>query len=156
MEQQNKKKILCLDFGDKRIGLAVSDELRLTAQGNGVIERKNIDSDISKIINIIRTLQVEEIVIGIPRNMNGSLGPQSQKVFAFINQLKSKIDVPIYQWDERLSSSAVEKILIKAKVRRQKRKKFIDKMAAQYILQGYLDYKKIKGQGGKGQEKNNA
>jgi len=76
--------------------------------------------------------------------MNGSLGFQAKKVFDFIDKLKSITDIPVYQWDERLSSSAVEKVLIKAKVRRQKRKKIIDKMAAQYILQGYLDYKKIK------------
>lgn len=147
MQQQNKNKILCLDVGDKRIGMAVSDDLGLTAQNKGVIERKNIKSDLSEILNVIKTSQVGELVIGIPRNMNGSLGPQAEKVLAFIDKLKSKTDIPIYQWDERLSSSAVEKVLIKAKVRRQKRKKVIDAMAAQYILQGYLDYKKIKGQG---------
>ncbi len=138
-----RNRVLCLDFGDKRIGMAVSDDLRLTAQNKGVIERKNIKSDLSEILTVIKTSQVEELVIGIPRNMNGSLGPQAEKVLGFIDKLKSKTDIPIYQWDERLSSSAVEKVLIKAKVRRQKRKKVIDAMAAQYILQGYLDYKKL-------------
>ena len=139
-----KNKALCLDIGDKRIGMAVSDDLRLTAQSKGVIERKNIKSDLSEILNVIKTSQVGELVIGIPYNMNGSLGSQAKKVFDFIDKLKSKTDIPVYPWDERLSSSAVEKVLINAKVRRQKRKKIIDKMAAQYILQGYLDYKKIK------------
>ena len=138
-----RNRVLCLDFGDKRIGMAVSDDLRLTAQNKGVIERKNIKSDLSEILTVIKTSQVEELVIGVPRNMNGSLGPQAEKVLGFIDKLKSKTDIPIYQWDERLSSSAVEKVLIKAKVRRQKRKKVIDAMAAQYILQGYLDYKKL-------------
>lgn len=141
MQSQDKNRILCLDLGDKRIGVAVSDELKITAQENSVIERKNINSDLSTILNITKSFNVGEIVIGIPRNMNGSLGPQAKKVFAFINKLKSKTDIPIYQWDERLSSSAVEKVLIQAKVRRKKRKKVIDKMAAQYILQGYLDHK---------------
>lgn len=141
MQSQDKNRILCLDLGDKRIGVAVSDELEITAQENRVIERKNINSDLSTILNITKSFNVGEIVIGIPRNMNGSIGPQAKKVFAFINKLKSKTDIPIYQWDERLSSSAVEKVLIQAKVRRKKRKKVIDKMAAQYILQGYLDHK---------------
>ena len=136
-------RVLCLDYGDKRIGMAVSDDLRLTAQSKGVIERKNFKSDITKILDVIKTSQIVEIVIGIPRNMNGSLGTQAEKVFEFIEKLKSKIDIPVYHWDERLSSSAVEKVLIQAKVRRKKRKKVIDQMAAQYILQGYLDHKKL-------------
>lgn len=141
MQSQDKNRILCLDLGDKRIGVAVSDELKITAQENSVIERKNINSDLSIILNITKSFNVEEIVIGMPRNMNGTLGPQAEKVFTFTKKLKSKIDIPIYHWDERLSSSAVEKVLIQAKVRRKKRKKVIDKMAAQYILQGYLDHK---------------
>lgn len=148
--QQNKKKILCLDFGEKRIGLAVSDDLGLTAQGKGIIKRKNIKTDLSGISNIIESLKIEEIVIGIPRNMNGSIGPQANKVFAFIEKLKSITNLPIYQWDERLSSSAVEKVLIEGNVRRQKRKKVIDTMAAQYILQGYLDRQYLSGNSSSG------
>lgn len=143
MQQYGKKKSLCLDVGDKRIGMAISDDLRLTAQNKGVIQRRNLNSDLSEILNIIKTFHVEELVIGIPLNMNGSLGTQAKKVFDFIDKLKSKTDIPIYHWDERLSSSAVEKVLIEANVRRKKRKRVIDTMAAQYILQGYLDHEKL-------------
>ena len=140
----NKPRILCLDYGEKRIGIALSDELRLTAQENRVLNRKNLKSDLSAILDIIENFQVGEIVIGMPLNMNGTLGPQAEKVLAFSKKMKSKTDVPIHHWDDRLSSSAVEKVLIEGGVRRQKRKKIIDKMAAQYILQGYLDNKNFK------------
>ncbi len=143
MELRKKDRVLCLDYGEKRIGVAVSDEFRLTAQSNRVIKRKGIKSDFSIILDIIETFEVGELVVGMPINMNGSLGPQAKKTQAFIDRLKTELDIPIHQWDERLSTSAVKKVLIKAGVRRQKRKKVIDIMEAQYILQGYLDYKNL-------------
>lgn len=143
MQLQKQNRILCLDYGEKRIGVAISDELGLTAQPNRVIERKNINSDLSIILDVIASFEVGELVVGMPINMNGSLGPQAKKTQAFIDRLKTELDIPIHQWDERLSTSAVKKVLIKAGVRRQKRKKVIDIMEAQYILQGYLDYKNL-------------
>lgn len=141
MELHKQDRILCLDYGEKRIGVAVSDEFRLTAQSNRVIKRKDIKSDFSIILDIIETFEVGELVVGMPFDMNGGIGPQAKKTLAFIEKLKTKVNIPIYQWDERLSTSAVEKVLIEGGVRRQKRKKIIDKLEAQYILQGYLDYK---------------
>jgi len=143
MELTKQKRILCIDFGDKRIGIAISDEFGLTAQPHKVIERKNASFDFSIILDIIDSFQIGEIIVGMPFNMNGSIGPQAQKVLTFIDKLKDKVQIPINQWDERLSSCAAEKTLIEANVKRRKRKKIIDKMAAQYILQGYLDYKYI-------------
>ena len=143
MKLTKQKRILCLDLGDKRIGIAISDEFRLTAQPHKVIERKNSSFDFSKIIDIIESFQIGEIIVGMPFNMNGSMGPQAQKALAFIDKLKDKVQIPINQWDERLSSCAAEKTLIEANISRRKRKNIIDKMAAQYILQGYLDHKNI-------------
>lgn len=143
MKLTKQKRILCIDLGDKRIGTAISDEFGLTAQPHEVFERKNVSFDFSIILDIIDSFQIGEIIVGLPFNMNGSIGPQAQKVLVFIDKLKHKVQVPINHWDERLSSCAAEKTLIEANVKRKKRKKIIDKMAAQYILQGYLDYKYI-------------
>ena len=143
MKLTKQKRILCIDLGDKRIGTAISDEFGLTAQPHEVFERKNASFVFSIILDIIDSFQIGEIIVGMPFNMNGSIGPQAQKALAFIEKLKHKVQVPINQWDERLSSCAAEKTLIEANIKRRKRKKIIDKMAAQYILQGYLDHKNI-------------
>lgn len=131
-----------LDFGDKTIGIAVSDALRLTAQSKGVIKRDNLTSDLEKIKNYIKKYQVSEIVVGMPKNMDGTLGPRAEKTQQFINFLSKRIDLPVETWDERLSTVQAEKILIKADLSRKKRKKVVDQLAAAVILQGYLDRKK--------------
>lgn len=132
-------RIMGLDVGDKTIGVALSDPLGWTAQGLEVIRRENVEKDIGRLSEIAQEYGVEKILVGIPKNMNATIGPQGEKVLAFIGQLKARIDLPIKTWDERLSTVAAERMLIQADVSRSKRKKVIDKMAAAVILQGYLD-----------------
>ena len=132
-------RIMGLDVGNKTIGVALSDPLGWTAQGLEVIRRENVEKDIGRLSEIAQEYGVEKILVGIPKNMNATIGPQGEKVLAFIEQLKARIDLPIKTWDERLSTVAAERMLIQADVSRSKRKKVIDKMAAAVILQGYLD-----------------
>lgn len=132
-------RIMGLDVGDKTIGVALSDPLGWTAQGLEVIRRDTLEKDIKRLCQIIDEYTVEKILVGMPKNMNATIGPQGEKVLAFIEELKEKIDLPIKTWDERLSTVAAERMLIQADVSRSKRKKVIDKMAAAVILQGYLD-----------------
>jgi len=132
-------RLMGLDVGDKTIGIAVSDMLGLTAQGFETIIRTSNKSAINRIKEIIAEKDIEKLVVGLPKNMNGSLGPQGEKVLSFVKKLKDKIDIEIVLQDERLTTVAAEKMLISADVSRKKRKKVIDKVAAVYILQGYLD-----------------
>ncbi|SHK08370.1 Holliday junction resolvase RuvX [Desulforamulus aeronauticus] len=132
-------RIMGLDVGDKTIGVALSDPLGWTAQGLEVIRRENIEKDFTRLDEIIQEYQVERILVGLPKNMNATIGPQGEKVLAFVEQLKDKFALPVKTWDERLSTVAAERMLIQADVSRSKRKKVIDKMAAAVILQGYLD-----------------
>lgn len=132
-------RILGLDIGDRTIGVAISDPLGYTAQGVTTIRRKNEDKDIEELIKLCKEYNVETIISGLPKNMNGTIGPQSEKVLAFCGILKNKIDVPIKMWDERLTTVAAQRAMLEADLSRAKRKKIVDKMAATYILQGYLD-----------------
>ncbi len=128
-------------MGEKRIGVAVSDELGFTAQGLDTIQSKGIKADVQAIIELIYVKNVSEIVIGMPFNMDGSDGPQAQKVRVFIDLLRQATNIPVTEWDERLSTAAAERILLEADMSRAKRRKVIDKLAAVIILQGYLDSK---------------
>ncbi len=133
-------RIMGLDVGDKTIGVALSDPLGWTAQGLEVIRRGNhIKQDFARLQEIVKEYEVESILVGFPKNMNGTVGPQGEKVLSFVEQLKGNINLPVKTWDERLSTVAAEKLLLQADVSRSKRKKVIDKMAAAVILQGYLD-----------------
>ncbi|SNS32655.1 putative holliday junction resolvase [Anaerovirgula multivorans] len=132
-------RIMGLDVGDKRIGVALSDLMGWTAQGLETIHRTNIKSDLQRIEVIIQEHDVKKIVIGLPKNMNGSLGPQSEKVIEFTEKLKRRTNLETVFWDERLTTVAAERTLIEADVSRKKRKTVIDKLAAIHILQGYLD-----------------
>ncbi len=132
-------RILGLDVGDKTIGVAVSDPLGVTAQGLETIRRTCLEEDIDRLREIVSDYQAEKIVIGLPKNMDGTMGPQGEKIIEFAGQLKNRISTDIVLWDERLTTVAVEKMLIQADMSRAKRKKVIDKLAASYILQGYLD-----------------
>jgi len=133
-------RILCLDIGDKYIGVAVSDALGITAQGVGTLKRNNNDDDILEIIKMVQKYNAEKIIVGLPKNMNGSLGPQGKKVIEFVDILKENIEIPATEWDERLSTKSAEKILLEGNVSRKKRKRVIDKVAAVFILQNYLDF----------------
>ncbi len=133
-------RILALDVGDKTIGVAVSDELLLTAQGLQVIRRHSLESDLKSLNQVITQYEVQEIVVGFPKNMNGTIGPRGEFSRDFAEMLKSQFPhCAVRLWDERLSTVAAEKMLISADVRRSERRKVIDKMAAVFILQGYLD-----------------
>ena len=132
-------RIMGLDIGDKTIGVAVSDLMGLTAQGVTTIKRVGKKKDIEAIKQIIAEKQVNKIVSGLPKNMNGTVGPQGEKVQKFCELLKEETNLPIEFWDERLSTVAAERSLIEGNVRRENRKKVIDMLAAVIILQGYLD-----------------
>jgi len=133
------KRLLGLDVGDKTIGISVSDPLGFTAQGIKTIKRTNIKKDLQEIIKIINEKSVSTIVIGLPKNMNNTLGPQGEKVKKFAEKLKKYIDIDIVYQDERLSTVSATKTLIEADVSRKKRRNVVDKLAAVYILQTYLD-----------------
>ncbi len=133
------QRILALDVGDKRIGVAVSDPLGISAQGLETYNRKDDEADIKHIIELANSYKPVKLLFGMPRNMNGTYGPQSEKVRAFANAVTENWDGEHDFYDERLSTVAAERILIEADMSRQKRRKVIDKMAAVVILQGYLD-----------------
>lgn len=132
-------RILGLDIGSKRIGVAVSDELGLTAQPLETLVSKGTEADLERIATLVDRFQAEEIVIGIPLNMNGTEGPEAKKVRAIAERIAQKVQIPVREWDERLSTVAAERTLLEADVSRSKRRKVIDKLAAVIILQGYLD-----------------
>ncbi len=133
-------RILSMDVGDRRIGMAVSDTLGWIAQGIPTLERRNSKYDLDKIKEVINEYQPDSIVIGLPRNMNGTLGPQGEKVMAFAEELKSHLGVDIVYWDERLTTVSAHKAMIESDMSRRKRKKKVDQVAAVLILQSYLDY----------------
>lgn len=133
-------RIIALDVGDKTIGIAVSDELCITAQGVEVIRRTSLDKDFRRLAELVDQYNIETFLIGLPKNMNGTIGPRGELVQKFAEQLAEKFPTKkMLLWDERLSTVAAEKALISADVNRAKRRKVIDKMAAVFILQGYLD-----------------
>lgn len=132
-------RILGLDIGSKRIGVAVSDELGLTAQGLETLACTNPENDIRRILQLVVLWSVDEIVVGMPYNLNGTEGPQARKVRAFIERITDNVSVPVHEWDERLSTVAAERTLLEADMSRAKRRKVIDKLAAVIILQNFLD-----------------
>jgi putative Holliday junction resolvase len=136
----NKKlmRTMGLDIGTHTIGVAISDELGITAQGLKTLRRKSMEEDLKEIVTIIRQFEIDKIVVGLPKKMDGTLGTQAEIVFQWIEVLKDKIHVPIVTWDERLSTVGASKVLLEADLSRKKRKKVIDKVAAVLILQGYL------------------
>jgi putative Holliday junction resolvase len=132
-------RILGLDYGEKRIGVAICDELGFTAQGLPTIIRKTKKHDWEILGNLIRTYKVEKIVIGYPVRLDGSEGMQCEKVNRFSVLLDKTFSLPVIKWPETLSTKEAEEILINSGVRWEKRKKMVDKLAACIILQGYLD-----------------
>ncbi|MDU4696742.1 MAG: Holliday junction resolvase RuvX [Paenibacillus sp.] len=137
-------KIMGLDYGDRRIGVAVSDSLGWTAQGLETIERRREGSEFERIAELVKLHEVEEIVVGLPKNMNGTIGPRGEICMAFAEELRSRLDLPTHLWDERLTTVSAQRTLLEADVSRKKRKGVVDKMAASLILQNYLDSKSIK------------
>ena len=127
------------DVGSLTIGIAISDELGITAQGLKTLRRRSMEDDLKEIATIIDQFEIEKIVVGLPKNMDGTLGKQAEFVLKWIKVLMDKIQVPVVTWDERLSTVGASKVLLEADLSRRKRKKVIDKLAAVLILQGYLD-----------------
>ncbi|MCM1990870.1 Holliday junction resolvase RuvX [Oceanirhabdus seepicola] len=132
-------RVLGLDIGDRTIGIAVSDPLGLTAQGITTIRRKSIQYDMQELKKIIDEYSPTVLVCGLPKNMNGTIGEQGEKAIEFSEKLKEEFNIEIEMWDERLTSKAANRIMIEADFSRKKRKGLVDKIAATYILQGYLD-----------------
>src|SRR6266403_4608017 len=132
-------RILAIDHGSKRIGIAISDELQMIAQPMEYILADPFADFLLRLKQILQEKEVELILVGMPRNMNGSYGTAALKVEEFVAALKSAVPVPIKTWDERLTSAQANRILIAGNVRRDKRKQKVDKMAAAILLQSYLD-----------------
>lgn len=131
-----------LDYGSKTVGVAISDPLGFTAQGIETIDRKEenkLRKTLARIEELAKEYQVETIVLGLPKNMNNTLGERAEKTLEFKEMLERRTGLPIVMWDERLTTIEAERTLIESNVRRENRKKYIDKIAAVFILQGYLD-----------------
>lgn len=134
-------RIMGLDYGEKRIGIAVSDELGMTAQGLETLEHANAEKDLAAIRERVERLGVAHLVVGLPLNMNGTEGPKAAAARAFAERLKTALGLPCTLWDERLTTREAERVLIQGDVSRKRRRQVIDQLAAQLILQGYLDSK---------------
>jgi putative Holliday junction resolvase len=132
-------RILALDHGTKRIGVAISDDLKMIAQPLEFIPAEPLAVFVTRLKDIIREKEVELILVGIPRNMDGSYGPAAQKAQEFVAMLKEGLTIPIKTWDERLTSVQANRFLIEAGMRREKRKIKVDQTAAAILLQSYLD-----------------
>jgi len=128
-----------LDVGDKTVGIAVSDELGITAQGVSTLERKNLRADLDHLNALCRERGVSQLVVGLPLNMDGSEGPRAATSRKFGDALAAQTGLPVIYQDERLSTAAAQRVLLEADVSRGKRKKVVDKLAAQLILQAWLD-----------------
>jgi len=128
-----------LDVGSHTIGVAVSDLLGITAQGVEVIRRTDEETDFSRLATLIKDYSVSAFVVGLPKNMNNSIGSQGEFSLEFARKLEDRFHLPVVLWDERLTTRSAEQFLIMANVQRKKRKQVIDKLAAGLILQSYLD-----------------
>src|SRR6476660_3694603 len=136
-------RILAIDYGSRRMGLAVSDPLGITAQGLETLERKNKRADFGRLERTIREYQVREIVLGNPLRMSGQEGTQSQKVAEFAEALRERFQLPVHLWDERLTSAEANRLLREAEVSVKKRAQAVDRMAAVLILQSFLQSRSV-------------
>jgi putative Holliday junction resolvase len=132
-------RILALDYGTRRIGIAVSDDLKIIAQPLEFVPAQPFPDVVARLKQLIQEKEVELILVGMPRNMDGSYGPAAERVQEFVTELKKVLPLRIKKWDERLTTSQANRVLLQGDVGRQKRKQVIDKMAAAILLQGYLD-----------------
>ena len=143
-------RILGLDYGSKTVGVAVSDPLGFTAQGMEIIRRKSenkMRQTLARIEELIAQYQVEEIVLGLPKNMNNTLGDRAEKSLELKETLERRTGLPVVMWDERLTTVSANRVLMETGVRRENRKEHVDEIAAVFILQGYLDYLANKNEG---------
>lgn len=145
-EKNGQGRFLALDIGDKRIGMAVSDPLGLTAQGLPTLLRRGKRHDVGSIIDVIMRYGVTRVIYGLPRHMHGGIGTQAEKTERFIDLLKSRVQCPFASWDERLTSRHAEQALMESGISRKKRAEKVDMVSAVLILQSYLDYSRIHGE----------
>ena len=136
-------RILAIDYGSRRMGLAVSDPLGITAQGLQTLQRKNKRADFSRLAQVLRQYGVQEIVLGYPLRMSGQEGTQSQKVAEFAQELRRRFSLPVHLWDERLTSAEANRVLREAELSIQKRAEAVDRMSAVLILQSFLQARGI-------------
>lgn len=135
-------RIMGLDYGSKTVGVAISDELGITAQGIETVCRKSenkLRQTLARLEELIVQYEVERIVLGLPKNMNNTIGDRAEKTLEFKAMLERRTGLPVIMWDERLTTIEAQRTLIEGEVRRENRKQFVDKIAAVFILQGYLD-----------------
>ena len=132
-------RIMGLDVGEKRIGIAISDPMGWTAQGHSVLMRGKPQNDLELLARLCSEFGVEKIVLGFPRNMNGTVGPKGEEIQEYGKVIEEYLALPVEYWDERLTTVAAQRVLLEANVSRRKRKGVIDKLAAVNILQGYLN-----------------
>jgi putative holliday junction resolvase len=137
--KREARRILGLDMGEKRIGLAVSDPLGITAQGLGVWTRRSRQDDLDHILAIAREYEVKQLVVGLPRHMDGRPGDAAVAILKFARELGETLKAEVIPWDERLTTAAAERLLIQADVSRRRRRQVVDQVAAALILQSYLD-----------------
>lgn len=138
-------RIIGLDFGSKTVGVAMSDELLITAQGVEIIRRKSpgkLRQTLARIEAIIAEYGATEIVLGYPKNMNNTEGERCEKTLEFKEMLERRTGLPVVLWDERLTTVAADMVMKEGGIRREDRKKYVDRIAAEFILQGYLDFLK--------------
>ncbi len=145
--ERREVRILALDVGSKRIGLAVSDPLGITAQGLEVLTRKDRAADLARLVEVARQWGVQRVVVGLPRHMDGRLGQAAPEILALVETLKEALGVEVVTWEERLTTAEAERVLIQADVSRRRRRQVIDQLAAVLILQNYLDYHQQHGGG---------
>ncbi|BCV25186.1 Holliday junction resolvase RuvX [Gelria sp. Kuro-4] len=138
-------RVMGLDVGTATIGVAVSDELGYTAQGVEVIRRTGLKTDLERLGELARAYQVESVVVGIPRNMNGTYGPAAEEVRRFAQEIKKRLGLPLYEEDERLTTVAAERALLEADLSRRRRRQVVDQVAAVLILQSFLQRRRQKG-----------
>lgn len=134
---------LGLDVGDRSIGVALSDETATLASGLDTLRRVGPRKDVKAVAELVRRHGVGEVVVGLPRRLDGGLGPQAHKVLDFAEALRAALDVPVVPWDERLTTVIAQRALVEADVSRRNRKAVVDKVSAILILQSYLDYRKL-------------
>lgn len=132
-------RVMGLDVGDRTVGIALSDGMGVFGQGVTVLRRRDVETDLRRIGALCDERGVEEVVVGLPRSLDGSIGPQAVKVLAFVDRLRLHLRVPVATWDERLTTRVAERAMIEADVPRRRRREKIDQVAAAVILQGYLD-----------------
>lgn len=143
MESGRLIRIMGLDYGSKTVGVAISDGLGITAQGIETIKRTSenkLRQTCARIEELIREYNVQQIVLGFPKNMNNTIGERAEKSLAFKEMLERRTGLNVVMWDERLTTVEADRTLMESGVRREDRKNYVDKLAAVYILQGYLDY----------------